>query len=64
MKEAVQGEGTPEVKLKLTDTSNSQEGSWTFISAQGRRKNFLPSSEVPLHNRHDALELENEEHIE
>lgn len=61
---AVQGEGKPESNLKLTDTSNSlDEGDWTFVSAWGRRKNLPQSPEVPLHNRHDALGLEIEVHM-
>jgi len=61
----VLGEGKPEFKLKLTDASNSQDGGdWAFIAAQGRRKTLPPSSELPVHNWHDALWLENEEHVE
>lgn len=60
----VQGAGKPEFKLQLTGTSILQdEGNWTFMPACGRRKNLPPFSEVPLHNRHDALGLKNEEHM-
>lgn len=61
---AAPGEDKPELKLQLTDKSSLPgEGNWTFVPAWGRRKNLPPSSEVPLHSRHDTLGLKNEEHM-
>lgn len=57
-------EGKPEFNLQLADASNSQdEGDWTLVPAQGRRKTLPLSSKVSLRNRYDALGVKNEQHV-
>lgn len=57
-------EGKHEFNLELTDTSNSLDaGDWTFVSAQARRRNLPPPLAVTVRNTHNALQLENDEHL-